>query len=116
AGSAAQTLDLNSESNVRAIADVIQVKSGHGVVMGGLIGEREVREETRVPVLGDIPVVGALFRSKSTNRQKTEVLVFIEAQVLDPNPETAHGQSAKDFLLGQPHIIGDFLQNPLEEG
>ena len=49
------TKNINTESNVRAIANVIQVKSGHGVVMAGLIGEREEEVSQKVPFLGDIP-------------------------------------------------------------
>jgi Bacterial type II and III secretion system protein len=104
------------EDNVRAIADIVQVKSGHGVVMGGLIGDQEVKDVDKVPVLGDIPYLGALFRSTATTRHKTEVVVFIEAKVLDPNPTMAHGQSAEDFALSQPFVTGAFLDNPLEFG
>jgi hypothetical protein len=69
-----------------------------------------------VPVLGDIPILGALFRSKSTARQKTEILLFIEAEVLDSRPPVARAQSARDFRFGQPYVAGEFLDNPLEFG
>jgi hypothetical protein len=104
------------ESNVRAISNIVQVKSGHGVVMGGVIGEQDVKDVSKVPVLGDIPVVGFLFRSKSTSRQKTELLLFIEAQVLPPCPEAARAQSYHNFLLGEGYVAKDFLDNPLEFG
>jgi hypothetical protein len=115
-GNGTFTVSTTSENNVRAVANIIQVKSGHGVVMAGLIGERDFIEISKVPVIGDIPVVGALFRSTHTGREKTEVLVFIEAQVLDPRPDAARVQSATDFRLGQPFVAGDFLDNPLEFG
>jgi hypothetical protein len=86
------------------------------VVMGGVIGEQDVKEFDKVPVLGDIPAIGALFRSTSTNRQKTELLLFIEAKVLPPCPEEARAQSYHDFLLGEGYAAGDFLDNPLEFG
>src|SRR5439155_4293509 len=104
------------EANVRAIANIVQVKSGHGVIIGGLIAEHDTKDISKVPVLGDIPGVGALFRSKTTSRQKTEVLVFIEAQVLDSCPPAARAQSAGDFVLGKAYVTGDFLDNPLERG
>lgn len=104
------------ESNVRAVANVIQVKSGHGVVMAGLIGEREIEDAAKVPILGDIPVVGFFFRSKAVTRVKTEVLVFVEAQVLDPTPEIARAESSHDFQLAGPYVEGEFLENPLEYG
>jgi hypothetical protein len=105
-----------AEKSVRAVANVIQVKSGHGVVMAGLIGEREIEDVATVPVLGDLPVVGFLFRSKAVDRFKTEVLIFIEAQVLDPDPCVARAESSQNFLLSQPYVDGEFLDNPLEYG
>jgi hypothetical protein len=110
------SIDTTTESDIRALANVIQVKSGHGVVMAGLIGEREIEEIAKVPVLGDIPVLGFFFRSKGKNRQKTEVLIFIEAQVLDTRPEAARVQSARNFTLGYGYVAGEFLENPLEYG
>jgi len=104
------------ESNVRAISNIVQVKSGHGVVMGGVIGEQDLKNVSKVPILGDIPAVGALFRSKTTSRQKTELLIFIEAQVLPPCPEEARAHSYQDFRLGEGYVAGDFLDNPLERG
>lgn len=105
-----------SETNVRAISNVIQLKSGHGVVMAGLIGDREIKDVAKVPVLGDMPVIGFLFRNKVVTRLKTEVLIFVEAQVLDPEPSVARAESSHDFLLGQAYVAGEFLDNPLEYG
>jgi hypothetical protein len=109
-------LTANTEDNIRAISNVIQVKSGHGVVMAGLIGNRETQELAKVPVIGDVPLIGALFRNKVVVRQKTEVLVFIEAKVLDAEPNVARAQSGDDFVLSQPFVAGELLDNPLEYG
>jgi hypothetical protein len=103
------------EDDIRAVANVLQVKSGHGVVMAGLIGESDLEDVEKVPVLGDIPFVGYLFRSKATSRTKSETLVFVEAQVL-PNPDQARHESARDFALGQPYLGDQLLDNPLEVG
>lgn len=108
--------EANTESGVRGIANILQVKSGHGVVMAGLIGEREVEDTSKVPVLGDLPVVGYLFRSRAVSRQKTELVIFVEAQVLDRDPYSSRAASQKDFLLSQPYVEGDLLDNPLEYG
>jgi hypothetical protein len=111
-----QKVTVTNEANVRAVANVIQVKSGHGVVMAGLIGEREVEELAKTPFLGDLPYVGFLFRAKETIREKTEVLVFVEAKVLDPRPEVARAESYQDFCLSRRYVEGEFLDNPLETG
>jgi hypothetical protein len=115
-GGSSANVTVNAEGNVRALADILQVKSGHGAVMAGLIGERDVEEVVKVPVLGDVPVAGYLFRSKATNRQKSEVLIFVEASVVDSNPCRARGQTAADFQLAQPHLAGELLDTPLETG
>lgn len=107
---------VTAETNVRGIANVVQVKSGCGVVMAGLIGNRDVKQVDKIPVLGDIPVVGSLFRSTQTQKQKTEILIFIEARVLDPDSDVARAKSHEDFLLGKQYVTGDFLDNPLEIG
>jgi hypothetical protein len=110
-----QDRSINFENNVRAVANVIQVKNGCGVVMAGLIGEHETKNVSKVPVLGDIPIIGAAFRSKVTDRRKTEVLVFVEARSFNNSCE-AKCESARDFILGQAYVLGEFLDNPLEEG
>ncbi|MEM9366491.1 MAG: hypothetical protein AAGD07_10890 [Planctomycetota bacterium] len=109
-------INANTEQNVRAIANVIQIKSGEGVVMAGLIGEREEEVLNKIPILGDLPYVGFPFRSKSTTRQKTELLIFLEAAVLDRRPEVAKAQSVHDFQLGRAYVEGELLDNPLECG
>lgn len=108
------TTGSTGETNVRAVANVVQLKSGNGVVMAGLIGERENEESTKIPGLGDIPYVGSLFRSRSKTRLKTEVLIFVEARVVDSQPEVARYQSAEDYRLSQPFLRDNLLDNPLE--
>jgi len=110
------TKSLNTEKNVRAVANVIQIKSGEGVVMAGLIGEREAEVVRKIPVLGDIPGAGFFFRSKQTTRQTPEGLIFIEAQVLDPRPDVARAESGHDFQLGKPYLGHELLDNPLDLG
>ena len=110
----AKLISSTVEGNIRAVANVIQIQSGHGVVMAGLIGERELNDAAKVPVLGELPLVGALFRSKAVTREKTEVLIFVEAEVLDSDPDVARAQADHDFLLGQPFVQGALLDNPLE--
>jgi type II secretory pathway component GspD/PulD (secretin) len=65
-------------------------------------------------VLGDIPVAGALFRSKQTDRTKTETLIFVEARVLHSEPAVARHQSHSDFRLGEAYVTGELHDNPLE--
>lgn len=111
------------EDDVRAIANVVQVKSGHGVVMGGLISMRDVEIASKVPVLGDLPLVGAAFRSKDNRRQKTETIIFVEAEVLPPLdlPEdsgfdTVKSITSRDYCNGQIHTQCDICNGFLADG
>lgn len=104
AGGGFASANIPTESAVRAISNIVRVRNGYGLVMGGLIGESEIETVSRVPILGDIPWAGALFRSKETGRRKTETLIFIEAAVLSADNATAWGQTMADFHLGQDYV------------
>jgi type II secretory pathway component GspD/PulD (secretin) len=54
--------------NVQEFDSVIQMNSGQAIVMGGLIQDRTVSEQNGVPVLGEVPLVGALFRNQQDKR------------------------------------------------
>jgi general secretion pathway protein D len=66
----------------RRIKSRVDVLDGQTVVLGGLIQEAEERGRQRIPVLGDIPVLGALFGSTSTAQRRTELIVFITPRVM----------------------------------
>jgi type IV pilus assembly protein PilQ len=53
-------------------------------MIGGIYETLEREEEYRVPVLGSLPVLGALFRSRTKSLSKTELLVFISPELLAP--------------------------------
>ncbi|MCJ7750853.1 MAG: type II and III secretion system protein, partial [Armatimonadetes bacterium] len=51
-------------------------------VIGGLRQEEERRIRTKVPILGDIPLLGALFRSSATSVNRTDLVIFVTPRVL----------------------------------
>ncbi|MEK6647470.1 MAG: secretin N-terminal domain-containing protein [Candidatus Firestonebacteria bacterium] len=55
----------------------VRVKDGETIVIGGLIREDEVVTVNKVPVLGDIPLINFLFKSKTTSKQKRDLMIFI---------------------------------------
>lgn len=107
---------FNSETDVRAVANILQIRNGTGLVMAGLLGESEVDSVAKVPILGDLPLVGALFRSKAVSRVKTELLIFVEAKILTADPSIARAESSVDLDLAAPYVSGGTLDNPLEVG
>lgn len=78
------------ELNVQEIDSVIQVRSGQPVVMGGLLQDRVTGVREGVPVLGELPVAGALFRTQDDLIQKTELVIFLKATILDTPGESVH--------------------------
>ena len=64
------------------------------VVMGGLIREEVVTFKDKIPILGDIPLLGWLFRSEGENSVKKNLLIFVTARLVDPAGRPVHGDNA----------------------
>jgi general secretion pathway protein D len=84
--------DQNPIIAQRRIASKVNVTSGQTVVLGGLIQNGSTQSEDKVPLLGDIPVLGNLFRSTNNQNQRTELIVFITPRVIR-NADDARGIS-----------------------
>jgi general secretion pathway protein D len=70
--------------STREIQTEVTIYDGATVVMGGLTRE-EIREvHDKIPLLGDIPLIGKLFRSKGETTQKKNLLIFVTANILSP--------------------------------
>lgn len=87
---------IDREANAK-----VAVRDGESVVLGGLISSQKSQGRSGVPVLKDIPVLGALFRSTTKDTRRRELMVFIRPTVL-PTPESAAITAAaeKDKLPG----------------
>jgi len=70
----------------RSAQTVVTMNSGATVVIGGLIRDDKTRVENRIPLIGDVPVVGNLFRWQRDRVQKTNLLIFITPHVMT-NPQ-----------------------------
>jgi general secretion pathway protein D len=69
-------------TNKRSIKTNVMVDDGQVVVLGGLIEELVLESVQKIPLLGDIPYLGALFRSKTSDVKKTNLMVFIHPVIL----------------------------------
>ncbi|MEJ8854396.1 type IV pilus secretin PilQ [Variovorax robiniae] len=87
------TLDVNKDTvgqattagfaiNTKHVQTEVLVENGGTVVIGGIFELTETTDDTRVPVLGEVPYVGALFRSKNRVANKTEMLIFITPKMI----------------------------------
>ena len=71
----------------RQAQTVVSMKSGSTVVIGGLIRDDRVMIEKKVPLVGDMPLIGALFKSQRERLQKTNLLIFITPHVMASQDE-----------------------------
>ncbi len=85
-------------TNKREINTQILSADGETVVLGGLIEDKVESGERRVPILGSIPVLGHLFRSQSSSKGKTNLLVFIRATVVRDD-KVLTGATAEKYRL-----------------
>lgn len=67
---------------VRRIQTIMRVKDGETIVVGGLIREEDVQSVTKVPLLGDLPILGGMFRSVNNTRTRNEVVVMMTPNVM----------------------------------
>ncbi|MGH8494635.1 MAG: type II secretion system secretin GspD [Gammaproteobacteria bacterium] len=93
AAGAAGAVDLIT--NKRTISTSVIVDDGGIIVLGGLISDELRENDARVPILGSIPIIGNLFRSRSTDKVKTNLMVFIRPKILRNGVETAIETNAK---------------------
>ncbi|XGC82179.1 type II secretion system secretin GspD [Bdellovibrio bacteriovorus] len=72
----------------RNIKTVINVNDGDTAVLGGLMKEQDVESVTKVPLLGDIPILGWLFKSRTIVKDKTNMVVFLTPKIIRNNTDT----------------------------
>lgn len=80
----------------RQLNTSVMVQDGQMLVLGGLIDERALESESKVPFLGDIPVLGYLFKSTSTQVEKKNLMVFIKPTIIR-NGMTADGITQRKY-------------------
>lgn len=82
------TSDISSPTiSSRAITTQVLAGNGQTVVLGGLIKEDLTKSDSRVPILGDIPVLGNLFKTKGNNLSRTELMVLITPRIIRDTTE-----------------------------
>ncbi|HXG48606.1 MAG TPA: hypothetical protein VNO52_13345, partial [Methylomirabilota bacterium] len=86
---------------LRQVVTSAVVWDGQTVVLGGLISENVTRMKDKVPVLGDLPVAGRLFRSESFSTKKKNLLIFVTPTIIDPAGNRVHSEEEMPFGPGQ---------------
>jgi type IV pilus assembly protein PilQ len=70
----------------RKATTTVTVRNGESIILAGLIGTQERKTVLKVPILGDIPILGALFRSTTTSREETEVIFIVTPHIVPERP------------------------------
>ena len=78
----------------RSVNTSLTIYDGYTVAIGGLMREDVQNVEDKVPILGDIPLIGRLFQSKSENRIKSNLIIFVTAQIIDATGRPLRGSDA----------------------
>jgi general secretion pathway protein D len=82
---------------VRQVSTSCVVWDGQTVVLGGLISEHVTKEKDKIPVLGDLPFFGRLFRSESSASQKKNLMIFVTPTIIDPAGNRFHSEDEMPF-------------------
>ncbi len=99
--------------NKRTAETTVTVKDGETIVIGGLITSEDENRETKVPILGDIPGLGNLFRATVTSKTKTELLIVLTPVVVRNEREA---RSMSEEVLSDGVRSDPLLQSPLMKG
>ena len=94
-------------TNIRTIDTTILVENEEVIILGGLIRDKETQAESRVPLLGSIPGLGALFRSRTKNIEKQNLLVFLRPTVLRSGADVAAASERKFNRIFEVEIEGN---------
>lgn len=76
--------------SVQEMDSVINIHSGDVAIIGGLLEDRVVSEQNSIPVLGELPLFGAAFRNQTDRIEKTELIVFLKATIVQSGRDTIH--------------------------
>lgn len=96
------TSNAGPSTTKRSIESQVVVEDGQIIVLGGLIEDRFEDKKTKVPLLGDIPFIGQLFRSETRERRRSNLMVFLRPVVMrDANSTTKFSLDRYDLMRNQ---------------
>ena len=91
------------DPEIRSSATTLRIKNGETIVVGGLIRTNEDTTIKKMPIIGDVPIVGALFRHKSRSVEERELIVFITPHIVGFDNVVALAKSDASLPSNMPH-------------
>jgi len=107
---------VDIQTTKRQIKTRVIVGDGKVIVLGGLINERETEVVSKVPGLGDLPLIGGLFRSKSVEREKINLMIFLRPVIVRDNAQSDYYSRKKYSMIqrDQDQMLQKYDSNMLE--
>ncbi|MDG4900037.1 MULTISPECIES: type II and III secretion system protein family protein [unclassified Mesorhizobium] len=104
----------------RKLATTVNLRDGQSFAVGGLLSSKNTRLQEQVPWLGQVPIIGALFKNSSTQKEETELVVIVTPhlvrpvkpgeQLATPFDKTRPANDPELFLLGQLEVSKDMIR------
>ncbi|HTB85326.1 MAG TPA: hypothetical protein VK742_16890 [Candidatus Sulfotelmatobacter sp.] len=92
-----QTPVLLPQFTVRQVVTTVNVWDNQTVVLGGLVSSQVQSTKDKVPIIGDVPLVGRLFQSASKVTSKNNLMIFVTATIVDPSGLRVHSDDELPF-------------------
>lgn len=104
----------------RKLSTVVELRDGQSFAVGGLLSSKNTKIQEQVPWLGQVPIVGALFRNSSNQKEETELVVIVTPhivrpvkpgeQLATPFDKTRPANDPEFFVLGQLEVTKDMVR------
>ena len=100
---------------VRQVITTVNIWDNQTIVLGGLVSSQVMSTQDKVPVLGDIPLMGRLFQSQSKSVTRKNLMIFVTATIVDPAGNRVHSDEelpfAQNAIPAQPAVEGQTFQS-----
>ena len=104
-------------TNKRTVTTTVLIEDGGIVVLGGLIEDNSVKGENRVPYLGNIPIIGLLFKTRNATSTKNNLIMFIRPKILRDQAQAAYETDLKyNYMRDQERTLDQREALPLLPG
>jgi len=98
--------------STRKVKTEVELGQGQSFAIGGLLDNRETKNLSKVPFIGDVPVLGKLFQSMEVTKSNTELVVIITPEIVNPIPVGAPKPEIKFPDKFLPSLSGTPMENP----
>ncbi len=91
----------------RSVKDIVKIKDGHTLLVGGLIRTTNSQGKYKVPFLGDLPFLGAAFRYKEKGKEERELLIFLTPHIIKDDNETVLSRDSEERSAREQTVLSE---------